>query len=145
MPNLNKSTKPISEKNIVRTWHLVDGSGQILGRLSSRVAQLLIGKHKVSYISHLDSGDNVVVINSALIKLTGRKEQNKTYRRYSGFPGGLKDISYTKMKLERPKEIVRHAVLGMLPKNKLRDRMITRLFIYETDKHPHTDKIAVEK
>lgn len=110
--------------------HQIDASGQILGRLATQVALLLVGKSKPYFVRHLDCGDFVAVSNAAKIKITGKKEMQKVYTRYSGYPAGLKKISAGKMRQERPEEIIRRAVLGMLPNNKLRDRWMRRLTIY---------------
>ncbi len=141
MTHLTHSTKSISEHDIERNWHLIDVSGKVLGRISTEIASLLSGKNKVTFVRNLDSGDHVVVINAKQVKLTGRKSEQKVYKRYSGFPGGLKNIAFEEMMLKRPDEIVRHSVYGMLPKNKLRNRMITRLSIYKDDKHPYENKM----
>jgi large subunit ribosomal protein L13 len=111
-------------------WFVVDANGQVLGRLATRVARLLIGKDKPSYTPYLDSGDHVVVINAERIKLTGNKIDQKIYRRHSGYPGGLKEIPIRLMLQRRPEEVVREAVLGMLPKNKLRARRAKKLRVY---------------
>lgn len=140
MTHLTHATTAIKAKDIKRNWHLIDAGGHVLGRVASKAARLLIGKHKVNYEPHLDMGDNVVIVNCSEVVITGRKNEQKIYTRYSGYPGGLKNISYQKMKEERPYEIIRRAVMGMLPKNKLRDRRITRLYIYQDEKHPYTDK-----
>ena len=140
MTNLTKQTKPVKEKEIVRNWHLIDVSGQILGRVAGKISRLLQGKHKVIYVPYLDSGDYIVVINAKKVKVTGKKSQNKVYTRYSGYPGGLKTITYEKMSAEKPEEIIRHAVSGMLPKNKLRDRRLARLFIFKDENHKFADK-----
>lgn len=145
MPHLTHSTKPTSVKNLTRDWHLIDARGKVLGRMSTEIAAHLSGKNKVTFVRSLDMGDNVVVINVKEVKLTGRKEQQKVYQRYSGFPGGLKNISYEQMMSKRPDEIIRHSVYGMLPKNKLRSRMITRLFLYKDDKHPYEAQFKNEK
>ncbi len=118
-------------------WHLLDADGQVLGRLASRAAMLLMGKHKPSYTPFLATGDHVVVINAEKVRLTGRKEQNKLYRRYSGYPGGLREITAGKLRATRPERIVEEAVLGMLPKTKLGNRMATRLRVYRGPRHPH--------
>lgn len=145
MVRLTQSTKPVSIKEITPQWHLIDVKGKVLGRTATEIAALLIGKRKRNYVTHLDMGDSVVVVNAGQVVVTGRKEQNKVYSQYSGYPGGLKRITYEKMKSEKPSGIIRHAVWGMLPKNKLRDRMITRLFIYKDDKHPYEDKLKSQK
>ncbi|MCA9372050.1 50S ribosomal protein L13 [Candidatus Woesebacteria bacterium] len=130
MTHVTTSTRPISEKEIDRSWHLVDAKGQTLGRIIPEITQKLQGKHKTSYVPYLDMGDNVVVINAAHVAVTGKKEDNKTYKYYSGYPGGLKEVSYKHMKQHKPEEIIRHAVSGMLPKNKHKDSRLARLFIY---------------
>lgn len=112
---------------IKRETHELDASGEVLGRLATKIAGLLMGKSKPYYVSHLDCGDFVNVKNAAVIKVTGKKEIDKVYTRYSGYPGGLKSKQLKQIRKENPSEIIRHAVFGMLPKNKLRDIMITRL------------------
>ena len=121
-------------KDITRSWHLVDAKGQILGRLATQMAILLMGKHKPSFAPHLDSGDEVVVVNASQIVVTGNKAQTKVYNRHSGYPGGLKSTSYA---LAKPEDIIKHAVAGMLPKNKLQDPRLLRLHIYAGDTHPY--------
>jgi large subunit ribosomal protein L13 len=113
-----------------RDWFVVDAEGQVLGRLATRVARLLIGKDKPSYTPHLDCGDHVVVINAERIKLTGNKLDQKIYYHHSGWPGGLKEVPIRTLMKRRPEEVVREAVLGMLPKNKLRARRAKKLRIY---------------
>lgn len=130
----------IKKKEIKRYWHLVDARGKILGRLATQIAQLLMGKSKTYFSRHLDGGDYVVVINAENIVTTGKKGEQKIYTRYSGYPGGLKKQTLNELKATRPEEVIRHAVAGMLPKNKLRKRMLSRLHIYAGDKHPYQDK-----
>ncbi|HLD26905.1 MAG TPA: 50S ribosomal protein L13 [Patescibacteria group bacterium] len=142
--NLTKSTKSVKGKEIVRQWHLVDANKKILGRMIPEITHFLQGKHKANYISHLDSGDYVVVVNVDAVRVTGSKQSSKVYTRYSGYPGGLKKISYAKMKQEKPEEIIRHAVSGMLPKNKLRDRRMTRLFVFKGSTHTYEDKLKIK-
>jgi large subunit ribosomal protein L13 len=113
-----------------RDWFVVDAKGQVLGRLATRIARLLIGKDKPSYTPHLDCGDHVVVINAESVRLTGNKIDQKIYRHHSGHPGGLKEIPIRAMLQRRPEEVVREAVLGMLPKNKLRARRAKKLRVY---------------
>ncbi len=137
---LTHSTKSIKESEVKREWHFFDAKGKVLGRLASDIAQALIGKHKVNYISHMDMGDNIVVVNALKVEVTGRKNEDKVYARYSGYPGGLTRVKYKDLQKQKPEEIIRHAVMGMLPKNKLRDRMITRLFVYKDETHPYADK-----
>lgn len=133
-----KSTKA---KDITRSWHLIDVKGKTIGNAASEIAVLLIGKGKPNFVKYLDCGDFVVVINSSLIEATGKKEKTKTYSRYSGYPGGLKKKALWQVRKENPNEIVRHAVWGMLPTNKLRSRLVTRLYIYSGANHPYKDKI----
>jgi large subunit ribosomal protein L13 len=113
-----------------KNWFVVDANGQVLGRLATRVARLLIGKDKPTFTPHMDCGDHVIVVNAEKIRLTGNKIDQKVYRRHSGYPGGLKEISVRSLLQRRPDEVVREAVLGMLPKNKLRARRARKLRVY---------------
>jgi large subunit ribosomal protein L13 len=113
-----------------KNWFVVDAQGQVLGRLATRVARILIGKDKPQFTPYLDCGDHVVVINAERIRLTGNKIDQKVYRHHSGYPGGLKETSIRLMLQRRPEEVVREAVLGMLPKNKLRARRAKKLRVY---------------
>jgi large subunit ribosomal protein L13 len=115
----------------------MDAEGQILGRLAVKVALLLSGKRKVDYTSNVDNGDFVVVVNASKIVVTGNKLKAKSYTSFSGYPGGLKIKSLERVLRTRPGEVIRHAVKGMLPKNKLGSRMITRLKVYAGPEHPH--------
>jgi large subunit ribosomal protein L13 len=137
----NKITKPTRIKEISHDWQLVDASGRALGRIATVIANKLMGKSKPYFVHSLDCGDFVVVINAALIRLTGKKLMEKTYSSYSGYPGGMKKKAAWQVKQEKPNELVRHAVWGMLPKNKLRHRLITRLYIYPDVNHPYMSKI----
>jgi large subunit ribosomal protein L13 len=112
------------------SWFVVDAQGQVLGRLATRVARILIGKDKPNFTPYLDCGDHVVVINAEQIKLTGNKMDQKVYRHHSGYPGGLKEVPVRVVMQRRPEEVVREAVLGMLPKNKLRARRAKKLRVY---------------
>lgn len=134
------STKSVKEKDIKRNWTLIDLSGKVVGRIAPLISTLLQGKHKVDYVSYLDMGDNVVAINAGEVVITGRKAQTKEYTRYSGYPGGLKKVSYQTMMEKNPTEIIKRAVSGMLPKNKLRDQRLKRLYVYADNKHPYADK-----
>jgi large subunit ribosomal protein L13 len=118
------------ELTVGKKWFVVDAEGQVLGRLATRVARILIGKDKPTFTPHLDCGDHVVVINAERVKLTGSKIDQKVYRHHSGYPGGLKEIPVRVMLQRRPEEVVREAVLGMLPKNKLRARRAKKLRVY---------------
>src|SRR6058998_1399329 len=124
------STDFPSKKDIARTWHVVDAEDQVLGKLASKAARILMGKHKPSYTPFLDTGDHVIIINAAKIRLTGRKEEQKLYRRHSGYPGGLVEVTARKMKATRPIKMVEEAVSGMLPKTKLGKHMYRKLNVY---------------
>ncbi|MBI4479710.1 MAG: 50S ribosomal protein L13 [Acidobacteria bacterium] len=118
-------------------WFVVDAGGQVLGRVATRVATLLRGKYRVEFAPFVDFGDHVIVLNAAKIRWTGKKLDQKLYRHYTGYPGGLKEMSARKLSETKPDRVIREAVLGMLPKNKLRKRMAARLLIYADDRHPH--------
>lgn len=120
-----------------RHWLLIDAEGQTLGRLATRIASILRGKHKAEYTPHVDTGDYVIVINVDKIVVTGNKETKKIYRRHSGYPGGLKEISYQDMKAKHPERILETAVRGMLPKNSLGRQMYRKLKVYAGPDHPH--------
>jgi ribosomal protein L13 len=122
---------------IVRQWHVLDADGMVLGRLATTAARMLMGKHKPSYTPFLDTGDHVIVVNAAKVRLTGRKDQQKVYRRHSGYPGGLTETGATKMRATRPTKMLELAIAGMLPKNKLGKQMYRKLKVYAGDKHPH--------
>lgn len=126
-----------SGKEITRNWHLIDAQGLVLGRVASKVAMVLMGKHKPSYTPFLDTGDHVVVVNAAKVRLTGKKEDQKIYRTHSGYPGGLKEVTARKVRATSPVRMVEEAVKGMLPKTKLGKHMATKLKVYAGDKHPH--------
>ena len=118
-------------------WFLLDAEGQVLGRLATRAAVLLMGKHKPYYTPFLSLGDHVVVVNAEKVKLTGRKEEGKIYRRYSGYPGGMKQTSAGKLRRTRPERIIKEAIVGMLPKTKLGKKMAEQLRVYRGPQHPH--------
>ena len=122
---------------IEREWWIVDAQGKTLGRLASEVARILRGKHKPYYTPHLDCGDYVIVINAEKIHVTGKKLDDKIYYRHSGYPGGLKSITLREMLKRRPTRVIRKAVWGMLPHNRLGRRMIKKLKIYAGEEHPH--------
>ena len=122
---------------IKQEWYLVDAEDQVLGRLATGIAVLLRGKNKPYFSPHLDTGDHIVVVNAEKVRLTGNKELQKEYQRYSGYPGGLKTIPYKRMLQEKPEEIIRHAVKGMLPKNALGRKLLQKLRIYTGEIHPH--------
>ena len=130
-------TISISERQISRRWYLVNAQGKVLGRLASKVANILRGKGKPIFTPYLDVGDHVIVINAAKVRLTGSKLTQKTYYRHSGYPGGLKSISAEKLLSRHPERVVEHAVRGMLPKNKLGDVIYSKLKVYAGQSHPH--------
>ena len=132
------STHITKASEIVRKHYVVDAEAKVLGRLSTEVASLLRGKGKVNYSPHLDTGDFVVVVNAAKIEVTGNKLDQKTYFRHSGHPGGAKFKTMRRLMEERPDEVVRRAIRGMLPKNKLGKRMLKKLRVYAGPEHPHT-------
>ena len=145
MVNLTISTKPVKAKEIKRDWHLIDASSKILGRLAPEIVKVLQGKHKRNYVPYLDMGDYVVVINAKKVIVSGKKADQKIYTRYSGYPGGLKEISFNKLLEEKPEEIVKRAVSGMLPKNKLRKKRLARLYVFADENHPFADKFKNSK
>lgn len=122
---------------IQRKWHLIDANGKTLGRLASRVATLLRGKHKPTFTPHVDTGDFVVVVNAGKVALTGKKWKEKLYIHHSGYPGGLKSISAEKLKEKKPRRLITMAVQGMLPKNKLGRKLLKKLKVYDGQAHPH--------
>jgi len=140
-----KATKSTKIEEIQRNWHEIDVKGKVLGRIATEIAQKLMGKAKPNFVRNLDCGDNVVVIHANEFITTGKKEKEKLYGNYSGYPGGLKEKALWQVRKEKPEEPIRHAVYGMLPKNKLRDRLMTRLFIYVTDEHPYKNKFVTKE
>jgi len=118
-------------------WYVLDAEDQILGRLATRAAVLLMGKHKPDYTPFLKTGDHVIVVNAEKVRLTGKKEEQKLYRRHSGYPGGLKETTARDLRAKFPERLVENAVLGMLPKNKLGKQLASRLRVYVGAEHPH--------
>lgn len=131
------STYQPKSTDIQRAWHVVDAEGVVLGRLASEVAQLLRGKHKPTYAPHVDGGDHVVVLNAAKVAVTGEKRGAKRYWRHSGYPGGIRSLTLDDMLQRHPDRVIRLAVRGMLPKNRLGRRMLRRLHVYEAGEHRH--------
>jgi len=127
---------------IERKWHLVDASGQTLGRLSSQIAKLLIGKHKAMFANNMDTGDFVVVVNAEKIRVTGKKLSDKSYHRVSGYPGGIRSVTLGEMLQKHPERVIEHAVKGMLPNSTLGRAMYKKLKVYAGDKHPHEAQLA---
>ena len=126
-----------SKGQVQPKWYVIDAEGQVLGRLATRVATLLRGKHREEFTPFLDLGDHVIVINAAKVRLTGKKLDQKVYRHHTGYPGGLKEIGARKLLEKKPEELVRVAVFGMLPKNRLRKAMARKLMVYADQQHPH--------
>ena len=126
-----------SKHGISREWHLLDADNVVLGKLASRAAMLLMGKHKASYTPFLDTGDHVVIVNAARVRLTGRKDDKKIYRRFTGYPGGLVETGARRMRATKPARMVEEAIAGMLPKTKLGKQMFRKLKVYAGEKHPH--------
>jgi large subunit ribosomal protein L13 len=132
-----EKTYVTKREDVEREWYVVDASGQTLGRLATRVAHVLRGKHKPVYSPSVDTGDYVIVVNAERIHVTGRKLDQKMYYRYSGYPGGLKEITLRSLLQKHPTRVVEHAVRGMLPKNRLGRRMFKKLKVYAGPDHPH--------
>ena len=118
-------------------WHVIDANGKVLGRVATAAAKMLQGKHKAIYTPYLDTGDHVVILNAAKVKLTGRKDDQKVYQRHSGYPGGLREDRAKVVRAEKPERMMEEAIRGMLPKSKLGDAMYRKLKVYAGDKHPH--------
>jgi len=127
-----------SKPSIERKWHVIDANDVVLGKLASKAANLLMGKHKASWTPFIDTGDHVIVVNAAKVKLTGRKDEQKVYRHFTGYPGGLVETSAQKVRATRPARMIEDAISGMLPKTKLGKQMYRKLKVYAGDKHPHT-------
>lgn len=140
-----KSTKYFTNTEIKRDWKLIDAEDKILGRLAVEIANTLRGKDKVSFTPNQDTGDFVVVINAEKIATSGNKEDQKVYHRHSGYYGGHKQETLANLRKRRPEEILRRAVKGMLPHNRLSDRLITKLKIYAGTEHPHEAQLAATK
>lgn len=130
-------TFSIRKEDIDREWYVIDAEGETLGRLASRIATILKGKHKPIYTPHLDCGDFVIVVNAEKVRVTGRKMDQKVYYRYSGYPGGLSQISLRDQLNRHPERVLQAAIRGMLPKNKLGRQMIKKLKVYAGEEHPH--------
>lgn len=135
-------TKSTKLTDIKRVWHLIDVKGKPLGRISTDIAKLLMGKGKPYFVKNLDCGDYVVVVNAKEVVLTGNKEKQKTYYSYSGYPGGLSSETADKVRQRKPEFLVEHAVKGMLPQTKLRDRMLRRLYVFADETHPYKEKLG---
>jgi large subunit ribosomal protein L13 len=135
----SQSFKTYSAKpsDVDRKWYVVDATNEVVGRLASRIARILRGKHKPMYTPHIDTGDFVVVVNADKARFTGRKETDKTYRSYSGYPGGEREVTVEEVRENHPDRLISNAVKGMLPKGKLGRAMFKKLKVYAGDEHPH--------
>lgn len=131
------STYVPRQSEVRNEWYLLDAENQILGRLAARAAVVLMGKHKPDYTPFLKTGDHVVIVNADKVRLTGNKENVKMYRRHSGYPGGLKEVTARRMRETFPERMLEEAIQGMLPKNKLGKQLSSRLKVYAGPKHPH--------
>jgi len=130
------------EKEVRRDWYLMDAKGKIVGRLATEIATLLMGKHKVNFSKHQDVGDYVVLLNAEKIKFSGRKEEQKLYRRHSGYPGGFKELTARMLREKDPRRIIKKAVFGMLPDNRLKKERLKRFKIIVGGENPYKDKFA---
>ena len=130
----------LKQKDIVRKWYLIDADGKVLGRLATKVATILRGKHKPTYTPHMDVGDSVIIVNAEKIKVTGKKRKEKMYYRHSGYPGGLKTVTFEKIVQKKPIFPLEHAIRGMLPKNSLGRKMFKNVKIYVGSEHPHSSQ-----
>jgi large subunit ribosomal protein L13 len=131
-------------RQVARQWHIIDADGQVLGRVATRAARLLQGKHKASWVPYRDTGDHVVIVNAARVKLTGRKEEQKLYRTHSGYEGGLREDRASIVRQKQPIRLVEEAVRGMLPKTKLGEAMYRKLKVYAAGEHPHAAQKPVK-
>lgn len=129
--------RPTGPQAVERKWYVVDAEGETLGRLATELAVLLRGKHKPQYTPHIDTGDFVVVVNADKVVVTGRKAEKKVYHRHTGYPGGLRTTSYETMMRRKPAELLRKAVFGMMPKNRLARQQVKKLKVYAGPDHPH--------
>lgn len=138
MNTLSYKTQSTRKEDVERDWYIVDGTNMPVGRLCTKIAHVLRGKHKPSYTPHVDCGDHVIVINAEKVRFTGNKWNSKEYLRYSGYPGGLKSRTAAEQLKKKPFFIVENAVRGMLPKNRLGRQMFRKLFVYAGSDHPHS-------
>jgi large subunit ribosomal protein L13 len=138
------STPFPSQNDIPRTWYVLDAQDAVLGRLASKAAMMLMGKNKPIYTPFLDTGDHIIVINAEKVRLTGQKEEQKIYRRHSGYPGGLKEVKAKRLRQTRPERMIELAIQGMLPKTKLGKQMYRKLNVYAGARHPHQAQKPVD-
>jgi large subunit ribosomal protein L13 len=139
-----EKTYSAKKDEIKRKWYIVDAKGKVLGKVAVKAATILRGKHKPIYTPHIDTGDYVIVINASQVVLTGKKLEQKYYRRHSGYPGGLKSIRYDRLLKEKPKKVIELAVKGMLPKTKLGRAMLKKLRVYKGSEHSHEAQNPVQ-
>lgn len=137
MDTLSYRTQSAKKEEVERKWHIIDAEGEVVGRMCTKIASVLRGKHKPSYTPHVDTGDYVIVINAGQVRFTGNKLNQKEYQRFSGYPGGQKSRTAKEMLDKKPIGVVEAAVRGMLPKNRLGRAMFKKLFVYEGAEHPH--------
>jgi large subunit ribosomal protein L13 len=137
-------TQSTKANQIKREWHLIDVKGQTLGRIATKIAVLLMGKSKPYFVRNLDCGDYIVVINANAVAVTGKKEENKVYVRHSGYPGGFKSETLKELRERKPGDIIIHAVKGMLPDNRLKDRMLARLFVFSGAEHKYQNRFKTK-
>ena len=137
MDTLSYKTKSVSKDDVQKKWYIVDGDGEVVGRIASKIATVLRGKHKPTYTPHADTGDYVIVINAEKVRFTGSKMDQKEYITFSGYPGGQKRRTAKSMLEKKPIAIMENAVRGMLPKNRLGRQLFKNLFVYEGAEHPH--------
>lgn len=137
MNTLSYKTVSAKKEEVARKWYIVDAENEVVGRLSTKIASVLRGKHKPEFTPHVDTGDYVIVINAEKVRFTGNKLDQKVYQRYSGYPGGQKERTAQEMLDKKPQDIIENAVKGMLPKNKLGRAMFKKLFVYAGSEHPH--------
>ena len=140
-----KKTYQPKHKDISRNWHMIDVDGEVLGRMSTQITTLLMGKHKPTYSNHMDMGDYVVVVNAQKVKVTGKKRKQKVYRSHSGYPGGFKEVSFEKMITEHPERVIELAVSRMLPNNRLRQKRMRRLKVSAGADHAFKSKFETKK
>ena len=137
MQSRSYNTRTVSEKDVTREWFIVDADGATLGRMSTKIASVLRGKHKPTFTPNTDCGDYVIVVNSGKVRMTGKKMTDRKLVHYTGFPGGQREQSPAEMIAKNPNKLIEHTVKGMLPKSSLGDKLYTKLFVYPTSEHPH--------
>ncbi|HLP19180.1 MAG TPA: 50S ribosomal protein L13 [Chitinophagales bacterium] len=137
MQSRSYSTRTVSDKEVKREWFIVDADGATLGRMTTKIASVLRGKHKATFTPNMDCGDYVIVINSKKVRMTGKKMTDRPLVRYTGHPGGQRFATPAELIDKNPNKLIEHAVKGMLPKSSLGDKLFTKLFVYEGAEHPH--------